>query len=103
MVEGSLLTGDSRNLPLQDLELLSLQYLQVPVIHSGIVKQGHHKMLLLIWVLVRRWRGKVVEDNQGRQGWGSLALGVDLHRAPAPALLADLPLAAQQPHPPGLQ
>lgn len=44
--EGSLLTGDSRNLPLQDLELLSLQHLQVPVIHSCIVKQGHHIMLL---------------------------------------------------------
>lgn len=36
------------------------------------------------------------------QGWGSLALGVDLHGAPALALLtADLPLAAQQPHPVG--
>lgn len=36
----------SRNLPLQDLELLPLQHLQVPVIHGRVVKQGHHKMLL---------------------------------------------------------
>lgn len=38
---------------------------------------------------------------QGWQRWGSLALGVDLHGAPALAFLADLPLAAQQPHPVG--
>lgn len=41
--------------------------------------------------------------HQGRQGRGSLALGADLHGAPALALLTDLPLAAQQPHPVGKQ
>lgn len=36
---------NSGDLPLQDLQLLSLQQLQVPVVSRVVVVQGHHEVL----------------------------------------------------------